>query len=853
MVPPASFQIAPCPPDVSERLAAALGLSRITADTLVRRGLGDPAAARGFLGLHGPQHDPLLLGDAEEACDLLVAAIEAGTSVVVHGDYDADGVCATAILTGILRDLGAVVRPFLPSRFDEGYGLAVETVESLHAEGCGLLVTVDCGITAVEAVLRADELGLDVIVTDHHRPAATLPACPLVVPRGHGAYPFPDLCGAGVAWKLGQALVERLGADPALLDRRLDLVALATVADLVPLVGENRGLVRAGLAELRRGTRPGLEALMRVAGVDRTRAGSTQIGFALAPRLNAAGRMGHPDAALELLTTDDPARARELAERLDLLNRERQAVEREILDDALAMAEALPEPRRSARGLVLHSAAWHPGVIGIVASRLVERLRRPVVLVALEGDEGRGSGRSVPAFDLHAALGACGEHLQAYGGHRAAAGVTVRADALEAFAEAFAEHADATLSDDDLHRPERVDAVASVADVSLDLADELHVLEPFGLGNPAVTLLLPAVELAGLTTLGADRRHLRFAVRSAAGSCRTVQWGAGPALAELAAGGRYDVACRVERNDFNGSSAVQLVARAVAPVPPVRRAAAALCAGRCDGACPDAPEDVAADRPARPPWVSLAVPGRPRIVDRRGGSAVAELVRLAAAGLPLLVVCAGVDRRLPLVLSVLDPDRFGLGGPLVFTGECGSAAVAERLRRAATRPHLALADHAALLAEPRLGAAFGRVAVLDPPACGREDAVLGALPADVLHLVAGRAEEEAAAARRARRAPRALCTLAWRLLGGGPGTVPDLRARLAPGPAPEEGDLAWALDVLVDAGLARRDAGRFSRLAPAPAGVRLDDVPRYAARVLEHDGPAVAAAPAVPVPAYAAG
>ncbi|MDX6378098.1 MAG: single-stranded-DNA-specific exonuclease, partial [Gaiellaceae bacterium] len=585
------------------------------ADVLVRRGLDDPDDARAFLALRGSQHDPLELGDMAAACEVIESAIADGRPIVVHGDYDVDGICATAVATAVIEALGGSVQPFLPSRFDEGYGLAIETVERLAAEGCGLLVTVDCGITAVAAAARAAELGLALVITDHHRPGDELPACPVVAPHGRGDYPA-DLCGTGVAWKLGEALVTRAAADRAIVDRELDLVALATVADIVPLRGENRALVRSGLEALRRTRRPGLDALMRVARCERTRIGATEIGFRLAPRINAAGRLGHPREALELLTTTDERRARELADVLDARNRERQAVEGEILRDALAMAEALPDERRAQRGLVLASPDWHVGVVGIVAARVAERLRRPTVLIALEGEEGRGSGRSLPTFDQHAGRAACAEHLLAWGGHRAAAGVTVRADAVEAFAAAFAAHADATLEDDDLIAVERMDAIVSLADVSLDLADELAQLEPHGLGNPSVRLLVPGVELASVATLGQEGKHLRFTARSAAGTCRTVFWGAGGDLAKLSQGGRHDLNCRVERNDWNGTSSVQLTARAVLPAKtaPLVSAPCALPAG--------------------------AVVTRAGLHDASGRGALAELVRLAATGEGLLVVCA---------------------------------------------------------------------------------------------------------------------------------------------------------------------------------------------------------------------
>jgi single-stranded-DNA-specific exonuclease len=780
----------PCPFEASDHLRRALGVSRVMADVLVRRGLADPDEARAFLALRGPQHDPLELGDMAAACDAIESAITDGRKIVVHGDYDVDGICATAVATAVIGALGGTVEPFLPSRFDEGYGLAVETVERLAAEGCGLLVTVDCGITAVAAAARAAELGLALVITDHHRPADELPACPVVAPHGRGEYPA-DLCGTGVAWKLGEALVARAGADRSIVDRELDLVALATVADIVPLRGENRALVRSGLEALRRTHRPGLDALMRVARCERTRIGATDIGFRLAPRINAAGRLGHPREALELLTTTDERRARELADVLDARNRERQAVEAEILRDALAMAEALPDERRAQRGLVLASPDWHVGVVGIVAARVAERLRRPTVLIALEGEEGRGSGRSLPTFDLHAGLAACAEHLLAWGGHRAAAGVTVRADAVEAFAAAFAAHADATLEDDDLVAVERMDAIVSLSDVSLDLADELAQLEPHGLGNPSVRLLVPGVELAGVATLGQEGKHLRFTARSAAGTCRTVFWGAGGDLARLSQGGRHDLNCRVERNDWNGTSSVQLTARAVLPV-------------------------------KQAPLVSEActLPGvgavaRAGLHDTSGRGALAELVRLAATGEGLLVVCADAARRRALLSGPLAPWRYGLDGAVVLgTDGCELVAGAIGPRLVGLVSHDAL-DRAEITA-------FRHVAILDPPVTVAHRDALAALPVAHVHLVWGVAERTAALRTIEERAPRTLCAAIWKALADGPVDLAQL-----------EPDAAWAAEVLATAGLATFEGGAVRRL-DAASRVRLDDVPAYAERAAAH-------------------
>ena len=542
-----------------DALASELGLSPVTASVLVRRGYGDPAKARAFLDAKLPEHDPFQLGDMREAVDAIRAAIADGKRICVHGDYDADGICATALAVLILRELGADVNAHLPSRFDEGYGLQRDTLTRLAEEGCGLVVTVDCGVTAVEEVAHARELGLDVVVTDHHRPGPELPDCPVVGPY-RGDYPFRELCGTGVAWKLGQAL---LGVDSEALSRHLDLVAVATVADVVPLVDENRGVAVAGLRQLARTQKPGLRELMRSARVDPATVDAGAIGFRLAPRLNAAGRLCRPETGLELLLTDDPEAAKKLAAELEELNRERQAVEERILREAVAAIEEWPAARRNHRAYVVAGEGWHEGVIGIVASRLVERYHRPVVLIA--GTEGlwKGSGRSIRTFDLHDGLRECAGDLERWGGHAAAAGLSIRPERVEAFAEAFGAVADARLAEEDLQPVTTVDALVHGSNLTLDLCAELARLAPFGLGNPNVTLVLAGCELAELNTVG-DGKHLRFRVREdGRDSGSAIAFRRGPSLDRLRRVGHYDVAFRLEANQWNGTVAPQLNVREV--------------------------------------------------------------------------------------------------------------------------------------------------------------------------------------------------------------------------------------------------------------------------------------------------
>ncbi len=442
------FQIADCDADAVALLRERLKVSDALAQTLVRRGHADPDRARAFLDAcesHPPESFPGLL----ESARLILDRVAAGARITIHGDYDVDGVCATAVLVRALRALGARPDWHLPDRAEDGYGLSAETVRRLRARGTELLITVDCGITAIEEVALARSLGVEVIVTDHHRPRAdgALPDAPIVHP-GVCGYPCSDLCAAAVAHKLASACHAlaarspgRNGAGPQRPCHReaseerepsagmayepshdLDLVALATIADVVPLLGENRSLTRAGLRTLAATDKPGLRALMRVARVDPGRVDERAVGFALAPRINAAGRLYRADAALELILTSDSTRAGLLADELDRANSERRAVEQRIHREAeVQIARLADRDRRFA--YVLGGEEWHPGVVGIVASRLAERHRRPVVLVCLQDDRARGSGRGVEGYDLLAGLTACAGHLRRYGGHSAAAGV----------------------------------------------------------------------------------------------------------------------------------------------------------------------------------------------------------------------------------------------------------------------------------------------------------------------------------------------------------------------------------------------------------------------------------------------
>jgi len=690
-------------------LQAALGCSGPLAQVLVRRGLAEPDAARAWLAAED-DHDPALFAGIDTAVALVLGHVAAGSTITVHGDYDVDGVCSTTILLNVLEALGARGDWFLPSRAEDGYGLAMATVERLAARGTQLLITADCAITAVDEVAAAREAGMDVLVTDHHAPRADgrLPDCPIVHPAVNG-YPVLELCAAGVAHKLARALLSGAGLDPVAADADLDLVALATVADCVPLVGENRRLVRAGLRTIAGTRKPGLRALLRVARVDPGALDAGVIGFRLAPRINAAGRMQRADAGVELLRTRDEARAEAIARELDRLNADRRHTEQRILFAAEKQVAAV-ESARAEAGLgpspafVVSGADWHPGVIGIVASRIADRHHRPVVVVAFaEGAaSGTGSGRSIPAFDLLGGLDACAAYLERHGGHRAAAGCTLSLDELEAFRTAFCAHAEAVLAPEDLERRERVDAIVSGDELGLGLAEELGRLAPFGMGNPEPRLLVPAAKLADPRPMG-EGRHLRFVVEAGGRRASAVAFQT-TKLPETAATG-VDVIFKLERREFNGVVEPRLVlgrawACDPAPITLVGEPEDWAQAVRAEVAATVLPFDAA----------RAGNPGAARTVcDRRGAGIAGVLTALVATGEPVLVVSADARRRREHLQG-------RLGG-------------------------FALCSWTALERDPALAAGFPHVVALDPPAHPALRSLLEAgRPEQLVHLAWGEPE-----------------------------------------------------------------------------------------------------------------
>jgi single-stranded-DNA-specific exonuclease len=738
-----AFAVEPYSYAEARALSEQLGLSEPIAVALVRRGYRTPEQARSFLAAD-ESHPPSAFAGMDAVVARVRAAIEAGRRITVHGDFDVDGVCATTVMVKTLRALGADCDWFIPDRIDDGYGLSSENVRRLAERGTSLLITVDCGITCPEQVELARELGVEVIVTDHHQPKDEPPDCPILHPE-ISDYPFQSLCGTAVAWKLASALRPSTDVD-------LDLVALATVADMVPLVGENRSLVRRGLAEIRRAKRPGIRALLAAAKCDPERLDEGDLSFRLAPRINAAGRLYRADAGVELFLTEDERRAEAIAEELSRANSKRRATEREVDAAAEAARRELPEQLRDAHGLVLAGRDWHPGVVGIVASRLVERHHRPVVVISLdEVGEGRGSGRSIPGFDLLAALEACSEHLEGFGGHRAAAGLTIKAENLEAFGEAFAAHANGVLAPEDLCRTERVDAMVGGLGLGLELAEELKQLAPFGMGNPGIRLLVPSARITDVRSMG-EGKHARFSLHS--GPHRALGVAFGRSSLGIEDEDVLDATVRLEVNHWNGSVEPRVVLRELYPLEeadPEEPALPHSCSGEEAEWWQRFEAELAADlgaegagTPSEEGFSRSAEADPERRVVEGAASTTVAVAELVSSGAGVLAVCADASRRAALGNGATGLARFNGGGAWIACHRCGEGQIMRLVGKA--EAGLAVTDYAALERAPELARAFEHVVLVDPPRDALDEAraaapCSGADPG-FLHVLWGEAERE---------------------------------------------------------------------------------------------------------------
>lgn len=522
-------------------------------------------------------HDPSGIPDLDRAARRVLDAVEQGQPIIIYGDYDVDGVTASAILIHLLRTIApaANVRSYIPHRLDEGYGLNCEAINTLADEGAALIVSVDCGITAIEPARTAKARDVDLIITDHHNPPKSLDDLPdafaVVHPRRpDSAYPFGELCGAGVAYKLAWRMATlHCGGDrvsPACRDVLIELLAFAalgSIADIVPLVDENRVIVRHGLTLIPRSKNEGLRALIDASGLGSEKIDADAVGFRLAPRLNAIGRLGHAADALELMTDATGPRALELAQKLSRVNEDRKARELAIVTQAAEMAETMGMTGPDRRAIVLAHEDWHPGVVGIVCSRLVEKFARPTILMQRDGDQCKGSGRSIEGFNLHAGLEACADHLAGYGGHDMAAGMRCDAQNFDAFANAFIDHANANLGEDDLVHHAKYDTQTSLAELTPERVRQLDRLAPFGAGNGRVRLRVNDAKLNGPPEpFGRSGAHLSLRVgpRSGPGhTVRIVAWGWAQHIGQIPAGAPVELLIDPKLSQWNGSTRVEPV------------------------------------------------------------------------------------------------------------------------------------------------------------------------------------------------------------------------------------------------------------------------------------------------------
>lgn len=543
-----------------EDFAKEVGVRPVIARLLLQRGITSVEAASDFFKPDRKSlHDPFLFRDMRAAVDRITTALTQREKIFVFGDYDVDGITSASLLYLFFRDLGGDVQYYIPDRQSEGYGLSIDGIESAAREGAKLIVTVDCGITAINEVTRANELGLDVIVSDHHQPSDSIPQALAVInpKRTDSTYPFGDLAGVGVAYKLAQGVAATLELDHSYLDKYLDLVAVGTAADIVPLIDENRIFVRLGLEKLNRDPQIGIRALIETARLKLGRTDVGQIIYGLAPRINAVGRLGSANRAVDLMITSNEQRARHLSQELEHENQERRRIDTTTLDEAIDEVEHSFDPARD-HALVLARESWHGGVIGIVASRLIERYYRPTVMISIEDGVGKGSARSIPGFDIYEALGKCSDLLEQFGGHTYAAGLSLPAENIEPFRERFNEVARALLSKNDLIPKLNIDAELDVDEIDDDLLVQLKKFSPFGPSNPMPVFVSRNVALSGYPRI-VGVNHLKFKIRTAGRMLDCIGFNLGDRIQRMDPNRpTNEIVYTVEENEWMGSVYLQL-------------------------------------------------------------------------------------------------------------------------------------------------------------------------------------------------------------------------------------------------------------------------------------------------------
>lgn len=548
-----------------KRLSAGAGISGLMSSILLNRGITDIDEVYKFLHPELKDlHDPFMLKDMDKAVDRIITAVNGRESITIYGDYDVDGVTSTSLLYRFLKELGIDALYYIPDRLEEGYGLSVPAMDKIKTTGTQLVITVDSGISAFDEIAHANSIGMEVIVTDHHECREQLPEALAVVNpcREDCNYPFRELAGAGVVFKLIQALSMRLSLGKLYL-KYIDLAALATIADVVPLAGENRIIAKYGLEAIAITKNPGLSALIDVAGLTGKTLNTYSVGFGIAPRINAAGRVGDAERAVRMLVTDDTVEAGKLACELDSENKSRQEIEAEIFKQVVQIVESDID-LGTEKVIVAAGEGWHHGIIGIVASKITERYYRPSILISLEDGIGKGSGRSIEGFNLFKALTNCESFLDRFGGHELAAGLALKAENLPLFRRAMNEYADREIKEEDLVPRIKIDALVEPEDISVERAEELELLAPFGAGNPGPVLAYNCLRINDIRTVG-EGKHLKLRLCSSSDTFDAIGFNLGEELSAISGFGSINAAFSMEINCWNNSRKVQLNLRDIKP------------------------------------------------------------------------------------------------------------------------------------------------------------------------------------------------------------------------------------------------------------------------------------------------
>ena len=541
----------------AQEISKKFNISMLVSKILVNRGIIEEDEINVFLSpKRNDLHNPFLLQDIEIAVNKIIEAIDEKNKITIYGDYDVDGITSIVVLKRFLKDIGIEADTYMPNRLEEGYGLNKKALERIVSLGCDILITVDCGISAIEEVKYAKELGLEVIITDHHETLDELPkdAISVINPkRKDNKYPFTQLAGVGVVFKLIQAISKKLELEDKTFLKYLDLVCLGTIADIVPLVNENRVITKLGLKLLEVTKNPGLRALIQVS--DFKKIDSITVSFGLAPRINACGRMGFEQEALKLFLTDSYDEAMTIAMELNKYNRERQSIERRIYEDVVEIIETDKLDKEDV--IIIGKENWHHGVIGIVASKISEIYFKPTVLICFEGEKGKGSGRSIPGFDLHSALCECGEYLEKYGGHEMAIGLSLNKNNFDNFKEKFRHIAhDNNVSA--ILPVVNVDEYINAEDISIDNINQIQLLQPFGDANPMPLYVYRNLKVDSIRTLS-EERHIKLTVKDGNNIFDAIGFGLGKRAEEINLGDKIDILMNLDVNYYNGTSKVQLM------------------------------------------------------------------------------------------------------------------------------------------------------------------------------------------------------------------------------------------------------------------------------------------------------